>query len=142
MLNKIILMGRPTHDPELRRTQNGTAVTGFSLAVERDFKDEDGKRATDFIDIVAWRAAAEFVAKYFTKGRMAVVEGRLQIHDWRTRTATTGTAPRWWPTISISETAGRTPLHRQSRCRRSWRKSCRTDLPQRFDLLERTCYNR
>ena len=71
MLNKIILMGRLTHDPELRRTQNGTAVTGFSLAVERDFKDEDGKRATDFIDIVAWRAAAEFVAKYFTKGRMA-----------------------------------------------------------------------
>ena len=58
MLNKIILMGRLTHDPELRRTQNGTAVTGFSLAVERDFKDEDGKRATDFIDIVAWRAAA------------------------------------------------------------------------------------
>ena len=83
MLNKIILMGRLTHDPELRRTQNGTAVTGFSLAVERDFKDEDGKRATDFIDIVAWRAAAEFVAKYFTKGRMAVVEGRLQIHDWK-----------------------------------------------------------
>lgn len=83
MLNKIILMGRLTHDPELRRTQNGTAVTGFSLAVERDFKDEDGKRATDFIDIVAWRAAAEFVAKYFTKGRTAVVEGRLQIHDWK-----------------------------------------------------------
>ena len=83
MLNKIILMGRLTHDPELRRTQNGTAVTGFSLAVERDFKDEDGKRATDFIDIVAWRAAAEFVAKYFTKGRMAVVEGRLQIRDWK-----------------------------------------------------------
>lgn len=82
MLNKIILMGRLTHDPELRRTQNGTAVTGFSLAVERDFKDEDGKRATDFIDIVAWRAAAEFVAKYFTKGRMAVVEGRLQLRDW------------------------------------------------------------
>ena len=83
MLNKIILMGRLTHDPELRRTQNGTAVTGFSLAVERDFKDEDGKRATDFIDIVAWRAAAEFVAKYFTKGRMAMVEGRLQIRDWK-----------------------------------------------------------
>ena len=83
MLNKIILMGRLTHDPELRRTQNGTAVTGFSLAVERDFKDEDGKRATDFIDVVAWRAAAEFVSKYFTKGRMAVVEGRLQIRDWK-----------------------------------------------------------
>ena len=82
MLNKIILMGRLTHDPELRRTQNGTAVTGFSLAVERDFKDEDGKRATDFIDIVAWRNTAEFVSKYFTKGRMAVVSGRLQIRNW------------------------------------------------------------
>ena len=142
MLNKIILMGRLTHDPELRRTQNGTAVTGFSLAVERDFKDEDGKRATDFIDIVAWRAAAEFVAKYFTKGRMAVVDGRLQIHDWKDKDGNNRHSAEVVPTISISETAGRTPLHRQSRCRRSWRKSCRTDLPQRFDLLERTCYNR
>ena len=85
MLNKIILMGRLTHDPELRRTQNGTAVTGFSLAVERDFKDEDGKRATDFIDIVAWRQTAEFVSRFFTKGRMAVVEGRLQLRDWTDR---------------------------------------------------------
>ena len=85
MLNKIILMGRLTHDPELRRTQNGTAVTGFSLAVERDFKDEDGKRATDFIDIVAWRSSAEFVSRYFAKGRMAVVEGRLQLRDWTDR---------------------------------------------------------
>ena len=82
MLNKIILMGRLTHDPELRRTQNGTAVTGFSLAVERDFEGRGRQRATDFIDIVAWRAAAEFVAKYFTKGRMAVVSGRLQIRPW------------------------------------------------------------
>lgn len=88
MLNKIILMGRLTHDPELRRTQNGTAVTGFSLAVERDFKDEDGKRATDFIDIVAWRAAAEFVAKYFTKGRMAeVVADNIYFGDSRKDTA-------------------------------------------------------
>lgn len=124
MLNKIILMGRLTHDPELRRTQNGTAVTGFSLAVERDFKDEDGKRATDFVDIVAWRAAAEFVAKYFTKGRMAWWRAACRSVTGRTRTATTGAAPRWWPTISISETAGRTPLHRQSRCQRF----CRTDL--------------
>ena len=82
MLNKIILMGRLTRDPELRRTQSGTAVTGFSLAVDRDFKSQNGEKETDFIDIVAWRNTAEFVSKYFSKGRMAVVEGRLQIRDW------------------------------------------------------------
>ncbi|MCI2055983.1 MAG: single-stranded DNA-binding protein [Oscillibacter sp.] len=82
MLNKIILMGRLTRDPELRRTQSGTAVTSFSLAVDRDFKSQGGEKETDFIDIVAWRNTAEFVSKYFTKGRMAVVEGRLQIRDW------------------------------------------------------------
>ena len=86
MLNRIILMGRLTRDPELRRTQQGTAVASFSLAVDRDFKGRDsGERATDFIDIVAWRNTAEFVSKYFTKGRMAVVEGRLQIRDWTDR---------------------------------------------------------
>ena len=85
MLNKIILMGRLTRDPELRRTQNGTAVTSFSLAVDRDFKSQSGERETDFIDIVAWRSTAEFVSKYFTKGRMAVVDGRLQIRDWTDR---------------------------------------------------------
>ena len=82
MLNKIILMGRLTRDPELRRTGSGTAVTSFSLAVDRDFKSQGGEKETDFIDIVAWRNTAEFVSKYFTKGRMAVVEGRLQIRDW------------------------------------------------------------
>ena len=82
MLNKIILMGRLTRDPELRRTGTGTAVTSFSLAVHRDFKSQSGEKETDFIDIVAWRSTAEFVSKYFTKGRMAVVEGRLQIRDW------------------------------------------------------------
>ena len=82
MLNKIILMGRLTRDPELRRTQSGTAVTSFSLAVDRDYKAQDGERETDFIDIVAWRSTAEFVSKYFSKGRMAVVEGRLQVRDW------------------------------------------------------------
>ena len=85
MLNKIILMGRLTRDPELRRTQSGTAVTSFSLAVDRDFKSQSGEKETDFIDIVAWRSTAEFVSKYFTKGRMAVVEGRLQIRDWTDR---------------------------------------------------------
>ena len=86
MLNRIILMGRLTRDPELRHTQSGTAVASFSLAVDRDFKSRDsGEKATDFIDIVAWRNTAEFVSKYFTKGRMAVVEGRLQIRDWTDR---------------------------------------------------------
>ena len=78
MLNKIILMGRLTRDPELRRTESGTAVCSFSIAVDRDFKAKNGEKETDFIDIVSWRATAEFVSKYFTKGRMAVVEGRLR----------------------------------------------------------------
>lgn len=82
MLNKIFIMGRLTRDPELRRTQSGTTVTSFTLAVDRDFKGQNGEKETDFVDVVAWRATAEFVAKYFTKGRMAVVEGRLQIRDW------------------------------------------------------------
>lgn len=83
MLNKIILMGRLTRDPELRRTGSGTAVASLTLAVDRDMKSKDGEKATDFIDIVAWRNTAEFVSKYFSKGRMAVVEGRLQIRDWK-----------------------------------------------------------
>ena len=78
MLNRIILMGRLTRDPELRRTSSGTAVTSFSLAVDRDFKSQSGEKETDFIDIVAWRNTAEFVSKYFTKGRMAVVEGPFE----------------------------------------------------------------
>ena len=82
MLNKIFIMGRLTRDPELRRTQNGTAVTSFALAVDRDFKNADGTKDTDFIDVVAWRNTAEFTSKYFAKGRMAVVEGRLQLRDW------------------------------------------------------------
>ncbi len=83
MLNRIIIMGRLTHDPELRRTQNSTAVASFTLAVDRDYKAEGGEKETDFIDVVAWRNTAEFVSKYFTKGRMAVVEGRLQLRDWK-----------------------------------------------------------
>ena len=82
MLNRIIIMGRLTRDPELRRTQSGTAVTSFSLAVERDFRSQSGEKETDFIDVVAWRNTAEFVNKYFSKGRTAVVEGRLQIREW------------------------------------------------------------
>ena len=82
MLNKIIIMGRLTIDPELRRTGSGTAVTSFSLACDRDFKSQIGDKETDFIEVVAWKNTAEFVSKYFSKGRMAVVEGRLQIRDW------------------------------------------------------------
>ena len=82
MLNKIIIMGRFTRDPELRRTGSGTAVTSFSLACDRDFKSQSGDKETDFIEVVAWKNTAEFVSKYFSKGRMAVVEGRLQIRDW------------------------------------------------------------
>ena len=83
MLNHIVLMGRLVRDPELRHTQSGTAVASFTLAVDRGFKDKQtGEKTTDFIDIVAWRQTAEFVSRYFTKGRMAVVEGRLQIRDW------------------------------------------------------------
>ena len=86
MLNRIILMGRLTRDPELRHTQTGTAVASFSLAVDRDFRNRDsGEKGVDFIDVVAWRNTAEFVSKYFTKRRMAVVEGRLQIRDWTDR---------------------------------------------------------
>ena len=83
MLNHIVLMGRLTRDPELRRTQSGIAVASFRIAVDRDFGSRDGgEKQADFIDIVAWRNTAEFVSKYFTKGRMAVVSGRLQIRDW------------------------------------------------------------
>ncbi|WP_298016679.1 single-stranded DNA-binding protein [uncultured Dysosmobacter sp.] len=82
MLNKIIIMGRLTRDPELRHTGTGTAVAAFSLAVDRDFKTQSGEKETDFIDVVAWRNLGVFVSKYFTKGRMAAVEGRLQIRDW------------------------------------------------------------
>ena len=86
MLNHITLMGRLTRDPELRYTQSQTAVVSFTLAVDRDFGGRDGaEKQTDFIDIVAWRQTAEFVSKYFTKGRMAVVSGRLQIRDWTDR---------------------------------------------------------
>ena len=83
MLNHIVIMGRLTRDPDVRRTPSGVAVTSFTLAVDRDFGSRDGgEKATDFIDCVAWRNTADFVGKYFTKGRMAVVSGRLQLRDW------------------------------------------------------------
>ncbi len=81
MLNTITIMGRLTRDPELRSTAQGTSVASFTLAVDRDYgKGED--KQTDFIDCVAWRSTAEFVSRYFSKGRMAVVKGRLQIRPW------------------------------------------------------------
>ncbi len=83
MLNHIVIMGRLTRDPELRRTGSGVAVASFSVAVDRDFgRNENGEKETDFIDCVAWRNTAEFVSKYATKGRMVVVSGRLQIRSW------------------------------------------------------------
>lgn len=82
MLNRISIMGRLTRDPELRRTGSGVAVTSFTLAVERDIKNDSGGRDADFIDCVAWRQTGEFVSKYFLKGSMAVVDGRLQIRNW------------------------------------------------------------
>ena len=82
MLNKIVIQGRLTKDPELRRTQSGTAVASATVAVDRDFKNQDGSRDTDFIPIVAWNGTGEMLAKYFSKGRMILVEGRLQLRDW------------------------------------------------------------
>lgn len=82
MLNKVIVMGRMVRNPELRRTNSGTAVASFTIACDRDFKSDGGEREADFIECVAWRNTAEFVSKYFTKGRMAVVSGRLQTRNW------------------------------------------------------------
>ena len=83
MLNHIVIMGRLTRDPELRHTQSGVPVASFRLAVDRDFQSRDGgDRQADFIDVVAWRQTGEFVSKYFAKGRMAVVSGRLQTREW------------------------------------------------------------
>ena len=83
MLNNVTIMGRITKDIELRRTNDGTPVASFTVACERDFKGKNGEKETDFIDVVAWKNTAEFVDKYFAKGRMAVVSGRLQIRTWK-----------------------------------------------------------
>ena len=85
MLNVIALMGRLVADPELRHTPNGIATCTFRIAVDRNFVRAGEERKADFIDIVAWRSTAEFVSKYFTKGSMAAVSGRLQIRDWTDR---------------------------------------------------------
>lgn len=82
MLNHIVIMGRLTRDPEYRTTSSGLSVTNFSVAVDRDFPGQSGEKETDFIDCVAWRKTAEFITKYFTKGSMIAVAGRLQIRQW------------------------------------------------------------
>lgn len=82
MLNKVFMQGRLVADPELRHTPNGVAVASFRIAVDRDFKDKSGERQADFVNIVAWRAAGEFVSKFFSKGRMAIVEGKLQSRNY------------------------------------------------------------
>lgn len=83
MLNQIIIMGRLTRDPELRRTGSGLAVASFNVAVERDYPNKDtGEKEVDFIDCVAWRQTGEFISKYFAKGAMIVLSGRLQIRPW------------------------------------------------------------
>ena len=93
MLNKIFLQGRLVADPEMRHTPSGVAVTTLRLAVDRDFKDkETGEKKADFINVVAWRNTAEFVSRYFTKGRMAIVEGRLQMRDYTDRDGNKRTA--------------------------------------------------
>lgn len=83
MLNHIVIMGRLTRDPELRKTQGGTSVASFTLAVDRDLTPKGGEKETDFIDCVAWAGTADFVSGYFFKGSMAVVDGRLQLRDWK-----------------------------------------------------------
>jgi len=92
MLNKICIMGRLTASPELRRTNSGVAVTSFTLAVDRDFKPQGGEKEADFLDVVCWRNTAEFAAKYFTKGRVAVVEGRLQTRRYEDKNGNKRTA--------------------------------------------------
>lgn len=82
MLNQLIIHGRLTKDPELRRTQAGIAVATTTVACDRDFKNEKGEKETDFLDVVAWRGTGEFLAKYFRKGQEAIVSGRLQIRKW------------------------------------------------------------
>lgn len=93
MLNNVTLMGRLVRNPELRYTQNQTPVASFTLACDRDRKDEDGTYPTDFIDCTAWRHTAEFVNSYMTKGQMIVVTGRLQIRQWNDKDGKKRTAP-------------------------------------------------
>ena len=100
MLNHIVIVGRLTRDPELRRTQSGKAVTTVTLAVDRDYQPKDGEeKQTDFIDVVAWGTTAEFVAKYFLKGRTAIVSGSMQSRKWQDRDGNNRTS---WEVVAHS----------------------------------------
>lgn len=92
MLNRAILMGRITSDPEHKQTQSGISVTSFSIAVERNFSDKEGNRTTDFINIVAWRGTADFICRYFTKGQMIAVEGSIQTRNYEDKNGNKRTA--------------------------------------------------
>ncbi len=85
MLNRVIEMGRLTRDPELRYTQSQVPVVSFSIAVDRDYKDQSGDRRADFFEVTAWRSSAEFVSKYFSKGKMIIVEGKLRLDQYTTQ---------------------------------------------------------
>ena len=97
MLNKWIGMGRLTRSPDLRNTTSGVAVASFSIAIDRDYKDQNGERETDYVDIVAWRQRAEFASKYLQKGRMVVIEGRWQMRDYTDRD---GNKRRAWEVVA------------------------------------------
>lgn len=88
MLNHIVIQGRLTREPELRKTPSNVSVASFTLAVDRDIKNDSGERGVDFIDCVAWRGTAEFINRYFSKGSMAIVSGRLQLRDWTDKEGT------------------------------------------------------
>ena len=83
MINRITIGGRITADPELKQTNGGASVTSFTIACDHDFKDKNGEKGVDFVTIVAWRQTAEFICKYFAKGRMILVDGRLQLRNWK-----------------------------------------------------------
>ena len=140
MLNHIVLMGRLTRDPELRRTGSGVAVASFTLAVDRDYAAQGAEKETDFVDIVAWRNTAEFVSKYFAKGRMAVVTGRLQIRNWQDKEGNKRRS-RSLPTTSTSATASATmPTAARSTSRRATRRaSIRSRSSSRRIRRRRTC---
>ena len=110
MLNRIVIMGRLGHEPEVQYTQSSKPVASFSLAVDRDFKDKaSGERATDWIDVVAWDAKAKFVQQYFHNGQQAVVEGRSRSGTTPVGMGHAGGRRRWWRTISILPAPSRRP---------------------------------
>ena len=133
MLNRLTLMGRLCADPELRTTQNGVPVCSFRLAAERDYPDANGERVTDFFDVVAWRGTAEFVSKYLSKGRMAVIDGRLQLRDWTDRE---GNKRRAAEVIADSVYFGDSkPADAQSKAAQNFTAASNSakELPENFD---------